>query len=166
MSIIDKINDYFYKKRRDRICLNKIETFPYHFVDDEGTFFLVFNINKNKELHKLYKQSINGLKCIFFYKSEDNVITESKYLLCKTVIPNKSYEDGSSLFIQVTFYIANKKELEKLDEEGKLIPMLKELIEEIRLSPLGTKMYAVDWYDMDFENSYEYRAMKRRKLKL
>lgn len=166
MSIVDRINDYFYKKRRDKMYLKKIEAYPYHFVDNDGTFFLVFNINKNKELHRMYKEATNGLKCIFFYKSYDNVITESSYLLCKTVIPNKSYEDGSNLFVQVTFYIADKKELDSLDEEGKLIPMIEEMIEELRNFPIGTILYAVEWYDVDYENTYEHRTIKRKKLKL
>lgn len=166
MSIVDRINDYFYKKRRDKMVLDKIETYPYHFVEDDGVYFLVFNINKNKELHKLYKESSKGLKCVFFYKSEDNIVTEDKYLLCKTIMPNKSYEEGSNLFIQVTFFIADDKELKRLDEEGKLIPIIEEMIERVRSLPMGIKMYAIDWYDIDFEGKYEYRNIKRKKLKL
>lgn len=166
MNVVDRINDYFYKKRRDKMSKEKIGVYPYYFEKTGSSFFLVFNINKNKELHKMYKESTNGLKCILFYDKEDNVISDSEYLICKSSIPNTSKEDGSNLFIPVYFHIGDKDELIRLDDNGELIPMINELIDRVKDLHVGVVMYAVDWYDVDYENKYEYRKAKRKKLKL
>ena len=166
MSIIDRINDYFYKKRRDKMAKEKIGAYPYYFEDTGRAFFLVFNINKNKKLHKMYKESSNGLKCILFYNSDDNVVTETRYLICKSSVPSKSYEDGSDLFIPVYFYLADNDKLMDLDEKGELIPMITELINEIKGLHVGVVFYAIDWYDVDYENKYEHRKLKRKILNI
>lgn len=171
ISIIDRIQDYFYIRRRNRATCIKIV--PFNCIRKNNSHYLAFNLDKNKALNDFYKRNPK-IKCIYYKDEKDNVYNQSSLIVCKTKENFHPIQEGSVLFIPVKIYIGDVETILSLEEKEKLIKeivtvlfIFKNFIDSSFVKEYGEfSIPLIDWYDIDYEDKFEYRKVKRKKLKI